>query len=68
MTTPTEQVIHHAEVAVPTEEPLLRGILTVPHHAEGAVVFAHGAGSSRRSPRNQQVASPIGPQPAGDGA
>lgn len=35
----------------------LEGDLTVPAGARGLVVFAHGSGSSRRSPRNQQVAA-----------
>lgn len=30
--------------------------LRLPAHAEGLVVFVHGSGSSRSSPRNQQVA------------
>lgn len=34
----------------------LSGILSVPDGAVGVVVFAHGAGSSRHSPRNRQVA------------
>jgi putative phosphoribosyl transferase len=34
----------------------LRGQLTVPEDAAGTVVFAHGSGSSRRSPRNRFVA------------
>jgi hypothetical protein len=34
----------------------LSGDLVVPEHAQGAVLFAHGSGSSRRSPRNQYVA------------
>ncbi|MGW3496177.1 phosphoribosyltransferase family protein [Streptomyces sp. NPDC001020] len=34
----------------------LRGRLTVPEGAAGIVVFAHGSGSSRRSPRNRFVA------------
>lgn len=33
------------------------GHLTVPKLARGVVVFVHGSGSSRHSPRNQQVAS-----------
>ena len=32
------------------------GDLTVPDGATGIVVFAHGSGSSRRSPRNRRVA------------
>lgn len=34
----------------------LKGLLTVPVGATGIVVFAHGSGSSRLSPRNNQVA------------
>jgi putative phosphoribosyl transferase len=34
----------------------LPGHLTVPGHAGGLVVFAHGSGSSRHSPRNRLVA------------
>ncbi|HET7303981.1 MAG TPA: alpha/beta hydrolase, partial [Segeticoccus sp.] len=30
--------------------------LSVPERARGIVVFAHGSGSSRHSPRNRQVA------------
>lgn len=34
----------------------LPGILSVPTEAKGLVLFAHGSGSSRLSPRNRQVA------------
>ncbi len=34
----------------------LNGHLRVPAHAVGVVLFAHGSGSSRHSPRNQYVA------------
>jgi len=34
----------------------LPGLLTLPEGAKGIVVFAHGSGSSRLSPRNQHVA------------
>ena len=34
----------------------LAGYLTVPQNAPGIVVFAHGSGSSRHSPRNRHVA------------
>ncbi|WP_299278779.1 alpha/beta family hydrolase [uncultured Georgenia sp.] len=33
--------------------------VTVPHRPRGVVVFAHGSGSSRRSPRNRQVAAAL---------
>jgi dienelactone hydrolase len=36
---------------------VLEGVLTVPRSAVGLVVFAHGSGSSRISPRNKYVAS-----------
>jgi putative phosphoribosyl transferase len=35
---------------------ILEGNLAVPEGAEGIVLFAHGSGSSRHSPRNQYVA------------
>lgn len=34
----------------------LQADVAVPEHARGLVIFAHGSGSSRRSPRNLQVA------------
>jgi putative phosphoribosyl transferase len=37
----------------------LEGDLTLPEDATGIVVFAHGSGSSRRSPRNRQVAQAL---------
>ena len=37
----------------------LYGDLTVPSAAAGIVLFAHGSGSSRHSPRNQFVARAI---------
>ena len=33
--------------------------LSVPENAHGIVVFAHGSGSSRKSPRNRQVAQSL---------
>ena len=38
------------------EEAVLQGELALPGTAEGLVLFAHGSGSSRFSPRNGQVA------------
>ena len=37
----------------------LEGILSIPEDAKGIVVFVHGSGSSRHSPRNQYVAQTI---------
>ena len=44
------------EVAVDLGDVSLRGDLTVPPGAPALVVFAHGSGSSRLSPRNRMVA------------
>lgn len=35
----------------------LEGLLGIPDHAGGIVIFAHGSGSGRLSPRNNQVAA-----------
>jgi pimeloyl-ACP methyl ester carboxylesterase len=44
------------DVVIPAGTVVLRGILVVPDAADGVVAFAHGSGSSRHSPRNQEVA------------
>jgi putative phosphoribosyl transferase len=44
------------EVGIPLVDGALEGRLTIPPDARGLVIFAHGSGSSRRSPRNQYVA------------
>src|SRR5438876_3299129 len=43
----------------------LRGDLNIPATAQGVVLFAHGSGSSRHSPRNQFVARTIREQGVG---
>lgn len=43
-------------LAIDAGDALLDGDLTVPSDAVGIVIFAHGSGSSRHSPRNQAVA------------
>jgi putative phosphoribosyl transferase len=43
-------------VLVPTSLAELAGDLVVPGAARGVILFAHGSGSGRHSPRNQQVA------------
>jgi len=48
-----------AEVLIPAGEELLPGTLDVPAGAGGIVVFAHGSGSSRLSPRNREVAAAL---------
>jgi putative phosphoribosyl transferase len=44
------------EVVIGAERIQLPGHLTIPSGARGLVVFAHGSGSGRHSPRNQAVA------------
>jgi dienelactone hydrolase len=44
------------EVAVPIKSGRLPGSLVLPPGATGLVLFAHGSGSSRHSPRNRFVA------------
>jgi pimeloyl-ACP methyl ester carboxylesterase len=48
--------VHSELVQIPAEDARLRGTSTVPLGARGLVIFAHGSGSSRLSPRNQAVA------------
>jgi putative phosphoribosyl transferase len=43
-------------VRIPAGKVLLEGELAWPEGAVGLVLFAHGSGSSRKSPRNQSVA------------
>lgn len=43
-------------VRVPVDGTILNADLAIPVEAHGMVVFAHGSGSSRHSPRNQFVA------------
>jgi len=46
-----------AEVTVQVNSITLAGILAISKEAQGIVLFAHGSGSGRHSPRNQLVAS-----------
>lgn len=43
-------------VRITTDSAALEGNLDVPEGAKGVVLFAHGSGSSRHSPRNRHVA------------
>jgi dienelactone hydrolase len=47
---------HDTAVAVPAAGAMLAADLNIPPHAGGMVLFAHGSGSSRLSPRNRMVA------------
>ncbi len=43
-------------VKIPVGNVILNGDLSIPAETQGLVLFAHGSGSSRRSPRNRYVA------------
>lgn len=47
------------EVSISCDSIMLRGDLSVPSDASGIVIFAHGSGSSRHSPRNIYVAQTL---------
>ncbi|HEY8148853.1 MAG TPA: dienelactone hydrolase family protein [Vicinamibacteria bacterium] len=54
--TTTEAGVEIREVQLAAGDAMLAGDLTVPVGATGVVIFAHGSGSSRHSPRNRSVA------------
>ncbi len=47
---------YQVSLRIPCGEVVLSGDLGLPENAIGLVLFAHGSGSSRHSPRNQAVA------------
>lgn len=49
--------LRELEVEIPVAGVTLQGDVTVAGHTHGSVVFVHGSGSSRRSPRNRFVAA-----------
>lgn len=51
MSSESQQLVH-----IPVDGIELEGELVIPDGASGLVVFAHGSGSSRHSPRNNYVA------------
>ncbi|MHA7599073.1 dienelactone hydrolase family protein [Alicycliphilus sp. T452] len=51
MTLPQEQVVR-----IPVDQAHVEGLLVLPAAPIGMVLFAHGSGSSRHSPRNNHVA------------
>lgn len=56
MSLPTEFQAETRDVTIPVGKRRLGGRLTLPPDAAGVVLFAHGSGSGRFSPRNQFVA------------
>ncbi|WP_373533037.1 dienelactone hydrolase family protein [Vampirovibrio sp.] len=51
-----QAILQNQEVLIDVGDESLPGILAVPNAAAGIILFAHGSGSSRLSPRNQYVA------------
>jgi putative phosphoribosyl transferase len=51
--------VTHRHVTIPADDVRLPGDLRLPPVPAGLVVFAHGSGSSRLSPRNIQVAAAL---------
>ncbi|MGA3059075.1 MAG: dienelactone hydrolase family protein [Candidatus Bathyarchaeia archaeon] len=58
-------MISETAVRIPVGSVIVEGNLTVPSNARGVVLFAHGSGSSRFSPRNQYVAKIFNAQSIG---
>jgi putative phosphoribosyl transferase len=52
-----KQDVMEREILIPADGVQLPGALDMPSRARGVVVFAHGSGSSRLSPRNREVAA-----------
>jgi putative phosphoribosyl transferase len=50
---------------IPADDVHIEGLLELPGNARGVVLFAHGSGSSRHSPRNVQVARSLREQGSG---
>ncbi|MBV6441864.1 MAG: alpha/beta hydrolase [Haliscomenobacteraceae bacterium CHB4] len=46
-------------IEIPVSDARLKGDLTMPEKARGLVIFSHGSGSSRKSPRNRFVAEQL---------
>jgi hypothetical protein len=57
--------VSESAVRVPADGALVEGDLTVPADADGIIVFAHGSGSGRLSPRNRAVATARDQRPVG---
>jgi len=54
---PSGPVVHSTAVEIPAGATCVRGVLAVPEHPVGLVLFAHGTGSGRHSPRNERIAA-----------
>ena len=48
--------VYEKVIKIPVEDVELTGDLIIPEEATGLIIFSHGSGSSRMSPRNNYVA------------
>jgi predicted phosphoribosyltransferase/predicted alpha/beta-hydrolase family hydrolase len=55
----TKPHINRSRALIPSDSVRLEGELVIPESSRGVVLFAHGSGSSRLSPRNQYVAQTL---------
>ncbi len=55
----------HELLRIPADDVHIDGLLELPADARGLVLFAHGSGSSRHSPRNNHVARVLQAQGSG---
>src|SRR5579871_3043994 len=56
---PEARLSHAWKIQIAAGRAILDGDLAVPENPRGAVLFAHGSGSSRHSPRNRAVAQAL---------
>lgn len=49
----------HLEIDIPVNGTILKGDLTIAGQNKGLIIFSHGSGSSRLSPRNRYVAEQL---------
>jgi len=49
--------VQESAVEIPVGDKMIKGNLTIPQGVQSIVLFAHGSGSSRFSPRNKYVAN-----------
>lgn len=57
--TPESGPVGEREVEIAAGDATLRATLAIPADARGLIIFAHGSGSSRHSPRNRYVAETL---------
>lgn len=56
---PERAAVREESFEIPIDDATLDGDLALPATPQGIVLFAHGSGSSRRSPRNRAVAAAL---------